>query len=463
VELAQATPSVESVVMLLSVDPATLRRDEAVAGAIGLELAQRMLSAVAVRFQAQAAGLPPKPRQVDEAAAELSAALGMHPLTASARVSTSRSLARRLPTTLKALEAGELSLRQAESVERATRELDVTDAQAVEAAAVPGGPRRLAHRLQREIARVAPELVKQRTEAKRVERGIDNWSDPVEGVAGFGLMGPLAKVAQIKAAIDMTARRRVAGECRPIAARRFDVLLAWAREKLGLDRPADIDVGAGRSAAGSRPGRVPISVTVSAETLLRLSEAPGELDGYGPIPAEVARELAADGEWRRWLLEPSGRLADVGGRTYRPSAKLDRYVRGRDRTCRFPTCTMSSERCDLDHTLAFHTEDGETSQNNLVALCRHHHRLKHETDWTYTMEPNGDVVWTAPSGRSYTAFAGDHADDAAISTFLADCSRRDRDKRERRRQKQRNDRLPRIPTQLLAPYVPPKDGSEPPF
>jgi hypothetical protein len=161
-------------------------------------------------------------------------------------------------------------------------------------------------------------------------------------------------------------------------------------------------------------------VTVSAETLLRLSNAPGELDGAGPIPAEVARELAANGQWRRWLVSEAGQLLDIGARTYRPRAALDRFVRGRDRTCRFPTCNAPAVRCDLDHTLTFHGEGGETTDVNLAPLCRHHHRLKHETDWSYERLPNGDVVWTAPSGRRYVKRAEYHGDDP----WLTDIYRR---------------------------------------
>jgi hypothetical protein len=427
VELAEGTPSPESIAMLLAVDPASLPRAAAVAAAIGVERAKRLLDAVGLRFQARAAGLQPLLRDVDEAAQEISAALGMHPVTATMRVSMARSVVRRLPGTLKALEAAELSLRQVEAVERATRSLDAAAARAVEAAAVPGDPRRLNQRLLREISRIAPGQAKKQTEQKRTERSVENWSDPAEGIAGFAVQGPLDQVAQIKAAIDAEARTRTAGECRPIAARRFDVLLGWARTKLGLDRPP----GPGTTRARSAPARIPVSVTVPLATLLHLSEAPGELDGYGPIPADVARELAADGEWRRWLLDTDGRLTDIGSRTYRPSARLDRYVRGRDRTCRFPTCTQPAARCDLDHTIAFHTDHGDTTADNLVTLCRHHHRLKHETDWTYTQKANGDVHWTAPSGRTYPTPAEHHTDDQALNAFYANRHHNDRKKRER--------------------------------
>jgi hypothetical protein len=35
---------------------------------------------------------------------------------------------------------------------------------------------------------------------------------------------------------------------------------------------------------------------------------------------------------------------------YRPSQTLDRFIRHRERRCRFPGCRVRAERCDLDHT-----------------------------------------------------------------------------------------------------------------
>jgi hypothetical protein len=190
----------------------------------------------------------------------------------------------------------------------------------------------------------------------------------------------------------------------------------------------------------SGPQRIPISVTVSLETLLRLTDAPGELEGFGPIPAEVAREMAADGELRRWLTEETGKLLDVGDRTYRPSAALARFIRGRDRTCRFPSCDAPAVRCDLDHTLAFHTEGGRTVRVNLGALCRRHHRLKHEKDWIYELLSNGDVRWTAPSGRVFVKEAERYEDDGVLSAFFAAGHRRDRERRERRERREAKQR-----------------------
>jgi hypothetical protein len=148
--------------------------------------------------------------------------------------------------------------------------------------------------------------------------------------------------------------------------------------------------------------QVQVQVTVPATTLLGTSDQPGELAGYGSIPAALARRIAEDprATWHRLLTDPiDGSLLDYGRRTYRPPANLNDHVRARDVTCRFPGCQQPSRRCDLDHTQAYPA--GPTSADNLGALCRRHHRLKHETDWTLTQH-QGNFIWTSPTGRTYT-------------------------------------------------------------
>jgi hypothetical protein len=148
-----------------------------------------------------------------------------------------------------------------------------------------------------------------------------------------------------------------------------------------------------------------VRVVVAATTLLGLDDAPGELAGHGPIPADLAREIAADptGTWQRILTDPvSGALLDVGRTSYTPPAAMAEHVRVRDRTCRFPGCRQPAERCDLDHVRRY--PDGPTSRCNLCTECRHHHRLKHESDWQLDNDPDDPAVmtWTSPAGKSYT-------------------------------------------------------------
>jgi hypothetical protein len=93
---------------------------------------------------------------------------------------------------------------------------------------------------------------------------------------------------------------------------------------------------------------------------------------------------------------------------YTPSRALADFVRSRDLTCRFPHCNVPANRCDVDHTIAY--PNGPTCASNLKSLCRFHHLLKTfwggPRGWRDRQLPDGDVVWTSPSGQSYTTRPG---------------------------------------------------------
>jgi hypothetical protein len=79
-----------------------------------------------------------------------------------------------------------------------------------------------------------------------------------------------------------------------------------------------------------------------------------------------------------------------------PGAELDRFVRLRDRRCRFPGCRART--CDLDHRRAW--PDGPTAHHNLCCLCEHHHRLKHQAPgWRLDQTDDGGLAATMPTGE----------------------------------------------------------------
>jgi hypothetical protein len=93
---------------------------------------------------------------------------------------------------------------------------------------------------------------------------------------------------------------------------------------------------------------------------------------------------------------------------YRPSTALDEYIRCRDLSCRFPGCDRPAHRTDIDHTIPY--PHGPTCASNLACLCRTHHLLKTfwtgDHGWHVQQFPDATLIWTAPTGHTYTTRPG---------------------------------------------------------
>lgn len=148
-----------------------------------------------------------------------------------------------------------------------------------------------------------------------------------------------------------------------------------------------------------------VDLLVDLATLVGLAEAPGELAGFGPIVADICRQVAAEqvaGEWRFTVTDPDSGLPVANGITRRrPTRSQRRFVEARNRHCVFPGCRMPAANCDLDHRQPF-GEGGPTVVGNLVPLCRRHHMLRHRGGWKHEPLPAGDHLWTSPLGHRYT-------------------------------------------------------------
>jgi len=148
-----------------------------------------------------------------------------------------------------------------------------------------------------------------------------------------------------------------------------------------------------------------IQVTIAAGTLLGADDRPAELDGFGPLHPDVARDLAGrNGGWSRLFLDPSGMVTATAA--YAPTAAMRRHLQARDQHCRFPGCRMPIHRCQVDHNHD-HARGGPTSIGNLSHFCLGHHSLKHpdiaeQHRWHARQLSGGDIEWTSPLGRVYT-------------------------------------------------------------
>jgi hypothetical protein len=87
---------------------------------------------------------------------------------------------------------------------------------------------------------------------------------------------------------------------------------------------------------------------------------------------------------------------------YRPAADLDRFVRARDRRCRFPGCRRPVPRTgELDHDTAY--PDGPTAAANLAGYCTANHRGKHQArGWRHELHPDGRLTIATPTGLTTT-------------------------------------------------------------
>ena len=175
----------------------------------------------------------------------------------------------------------------------------------------------------------------------------------------------------------------------PMDAHRADAMTAIAA--LFLETNEDQVMNHGRP--------VTVNLTIDLPTLLGLNENPGQLSGYGAIPAAVARELAADGKWRKFITDPTtGNLLDFGRESYLPPQALRDFLLARDKTCRFPGCRRSGLKGEIDHVIPWE-EGGETSRSNLGLLCKRHHQLKTHGGWKLESFEDGSCEWTSPLGK----------------------------------------------------------------
>jgi len=179
--------------------------------------------------------------------------------------------------------------------------------------------------------------------------------------------------------------------------RRADALCALAAQQPRLPCRCGLpDCTAG--GPGVPLSRTVIHVFTQTDTLAGTSNTPGYIPGFGPIPAPVVTHLADNA---KILPLPIPGADTAPEPRYRPSKALADFVRCRDVCCRFPGCTRKAEHCDIDHTIPYPV--GPTHASNLKLLCRYHHLLKtFGTGWHDTQLPDGTIIWTAPTGHTYT-------------------------------------------------------------
>jgi len=147
----------------------------------------------------------------------------------------------------------------------------------------------------------------------------------------------------------------------------------------------------------TRPPTCTTIVVVDIEALLRGEALPGErceIDGQGPIPVPMARDLAND-SFLAVLFHRAGDIRAVSHRGRTINAALRTALVYRDRTCVVPGCGVT-KGLEIDHVIPF-AEGGPTELDNLALLCYDHHHKKTYEGWVLTRTSVGDkgrATWT---------------------------------------------------------------------
>jgi hypothetical protein len=367
---------------------------------------------------------------------EVAFALAWTQTYARSQVAFGRYLTRTLPAVFAALAAGELDLRRAWVFADALAVVDDPVATAITDRLLPEADTlttsQLRDRLRRAVLKTDPDA------KRRITRTIDGryvaCTPDGEGSASLaGVRLPAARAVAAFERVDAYARsRKTNGDDRSLDQLRADTFL-------------DLLDGTGLATAPMHRAGV-IELTVDWSTATGATNNPATLAGYGPVDADTARDLitaqlAAYGadrrgpsgrrdrpltRWRQTITGPDGSLThtrtmpipaatrapvarpaaarppvEADSTRRDPSAALARWIKTRDRTCRAPGCRVPARTADIDHTTD-HAAGGPTSHDNLAVLCRHHHRLKHEGVWHATQPAPGRLVWTSPTGHTYT-------------------------------------------------------------
>ncbi|MFJ5978216.1 HNH endonuclease signature motif containing protein [Pseudarthrobacter oxydans] len=349
--------------------------------------------------------------------AEVGCALVIGDRAAGALLAESHALATALPRTLAALGSGTISWAHAREMVNQTVGLDRAGAAALEAHFLdPDTPRPAgaatigempAYRFKAKARtwreRHHPESLEKRHAKGVADRRVEYRPDqdgmawlsaclPAhQALAGWNRLNALARAAQGP------------NEPRTLTQLSADHF-AQAILTSGANASSGDGAGAGTDLTPSSSTRAQVLVTVPVLSLMGVTDEPAMLDGFGPIPASMARDLVADDadSFYRVLVDPrDGAPLEIGRSSYRVTKAMRNWLRLRDGQCPFPGCSNPSLDNEADHLLAWH-HGGTTGISNLGQPCPKHHKLRHTSRWKPTpATKNQPPGWTSPTGRHY--------------------------------------------------------------
>ena len=330
-----------------------------------------------------------------------------------------------LPHTAEALRLGKLSYSKARAI---TRIATPENERFLVGVALSGTTGHI-ERLVRYARKYGPEAAAERAAHQHADRFVKTWTDDDGAVVISGRLPPELGAIVVKAldaAVD-AARQRTFEQATPDAAPETEGPVAPPAESFGANRAdALVDLAESFLASGYREGnageryQVVVHVDATAATTKTrgdhahcddcddcddrddgddgddgLTPAAPYIEDGAAIADDTARQLACDAS-TVVMTERDGQAIDVGRRTRTIPPAIRRALTHRDGGCVFPGCTC--RRFVDAHHIVHWADGGRTALDNLVLLCRHHHRLAHAEGYTFQLK-RGRVTVTRPDAR----------------------------------------------------------------
>jgi hypothetical protein len=131
-----------------------------------------------------------------------------------------------------------------------------------------------------------------------------------------------------------------------------------------------------------------------------LNQNPQHLDGQW-LPPSTARRMACDAGLLIVEEDEAGNVLNIGRKSRIIPPAMARALAIRDNGCQFPGCCET--RYTEGHHIKHWADGGETKLDNLVTLCRYHHRELHKGSFYLTLKPS--INNTAAKTDKPTRFA----------------------------------------------------------
>jgi hypothetical protein len=353
------------------------------------------------RASEAAAGLP-KARQGRGVASEVALARRDSPVRGGRHLGFAKALVHEMPHTLAALECGALSEWRATLIVKQSACLDVEDRRTLDAELCSDvtnldgmGDSRVEAAAKEIACRLDVQAVVDRAAKAESDRTVTIRPAPDTMTYVTALL-PVAKgvgvFAALKRAADTTFDDRSRGQ----------IMADTFFERL-----------TGRAAEVADP--VAVNLVIADETLLGADDSPALVEGYGPIPASVARGLIdaavtdkrSKATLRRLYRRPStGALVAMESRSRFFPKGLAEFIGIRDQTCRTPYCDAPIRH--RDHAQPHH-RDGPTSAQNGLGECERCNYAKESPGWRVMAGDDENGLHTAdfvtPTGHHYRSTA----------------------------------------------------------